>query len=50
MAMGRTEQNAHCSVRFSLSRYTTEEDIKDTLSALTQVLEEKNTIRLMACK
>lgn len=50
IAMGRTEQEAHCSVRFSLSRYTTEEDIKDTLSALTQVLEEKNTMRLMPCK
>ena len=50
MAMGRTEQNAHCSVRFSLSRYTTEEDVKDTLSALTKVLEERNTMRLMPCK
>lgn len=50
IAMGRSEQDAHCSVRFSLSRYTTEEDIKETLSALTQVLEEKNTTRLMPCK
>jgi cysteine desulfurase NifS len=50
MAMGRTEQNAHCSVRFSLSRYTTEEDVKDALSALTKVLEERNTMRLMPCK
>jgi cysteine desulfurase NifS len=50
IAMGRTEQEAHCSVRFSLSRYTTEEDINDTVSALAQVLEEKNTVRLMPCK
>jgi len=50
IAMGRTEQEAHCSVRFSLSRYTTEEDINDTVSALAQVLEEKNTVQLMPCK
>ncbi len=50
IAMGRTEEEAHCSVRFSLSRYTTEEDINDTVSALAQVLEEKNTVRLMPCK
>jgi cysteine sulfinate desulfinase/cysteine desulfurase-like protein len=50
IAMGRTEQEAHCSVRFSLSRHTTEEDIDDTVLALAQVLEEKNTVRLMPCK
>jgi cysteine desulfurase NifS len=50
MAMGRTEQDAHCSVRLSLSRYTTEEDINETVSALAQVLEEKNTVRLIPCK
>ncbi len=50
IAMGRTEQEAHCSVRFSLSRYTTESEIDETISALAQVLEEKNTVRLMPCK
>jgi cysteine sulfinate desulfinase/cysteine desulfurase-like protein len=50
IAMGRTEQEAHCSVRFSLSRYTTEEEIHKTISALAEVLEEKNTVRLMPCK
>ena len=50
IAMGRTEQEAHCSVRFSLSRYTTEEDINETLSALAQVLQEKDMVRLMPCK
>jgi cysteine desulfurase NifS len=50
IAIGRTEQDAHCSVRFSLSRYTTEEDIDQTISALAQVLEEKNIVRLMPCK
>lgn len=50
LAMGRTEQEAHCSVRFSLSSGTTEEDINETLAALTKVLEEKNTVRLIPCK
>jgi len=50
IAMGRTEEEAHCSVRFSLSRYTTEEDIDYTVSALEKVIKEKDMVRLMPCK
>jgi cysteine desulfurase NifS len=50
IAMGRTEEEAHCSVRFSLSHTTTEQDIIDTIGALSRVLIEKNTVRLMPCK
>jgi cysteine sulfinate desulfinase/cysteine desulfurase-like protein len=50
IAMGRTEEEAHCAVRFSLSRYTTEEDINETVLALARVLEEKSTVRLIPCK
>ncbi len=50
IAMGRTKEQAHCSVRFSLSRYTTHEDIDYTVSALEQVLKEKDMVRLMPCK
>ena len=50
IAMGRTEEEAHCSVRFSLSRHTMEEDIDYTVSALAQVLKEKDMVRLMPCK
>jgi len=50
IAMGRTEQEAHCSVRFSLSRYNTEEEIEQTISALKQVLKDKEIVRLMPCK
>jgi len=50
IAMGRTKEQAHCSVRFSLSRYTVEEDIDYTISALEQVLKEKELVRLMPCK
>jgi cysteine desulfurase NifS len=50
MAMGRTEEEAHCVVRFSLSHNTTEEDIDETVSALSEVLEEKSIVRLVPCK
>jgi cysteine desulfurase NifS len=51
IAMGRSEADAHCSVRFSLSRYTTEEDIERTGQALAQVLEEmETTVRFLPCK
>jgi len=50
LAIGRTEQEAHCSVRFSLSRYTISQEIDRTVAALAAVLEEKNTVRLMPCK
>ncbi|MFC1846373.1 IscS subfamily cysteine desulfurase, partial [Chloroflexota bacterium] len=51
IAMGMTEEEAHCSVRFSLSRFTTEEDIEGTLEAVKQVLEEiETTVRFIPCK
>jgi cysteine desulfurase NifS len=51
LAMGRSDEDAHCSVRFSLSHETTERDIDDTLAALARVLDEmENTIRFLPCK
>ncbi len=51
IAMGRTEEDAHCSVRFSLSHNTADEDIDETLKAVAQVLEEiETTIRFLPCK
>jgi cysteine desulfurase NifS len=51
LAMGRSEEEAHCSVRFSLSHLTTEKDIQDTLTALKAVLEEmETTVRFLPCK
>ena len=50
LAMGRTEEEAHCSVRFSLAHDTTGKDIDATIAALKQVLEEKDTVRLIPCK
>jgi cysteine sulfinate desulfinase/cysteine desulfurase-like protein len=50
LAMGRTPEEAHAAVRFSLSPETTRPEIDRTLKALAEVLEEKETVRLMACK
>jgi cysteine sulfinate desulfinase/cysteine desulfurase-like protein len=51
LAMGRSEEDAHCAVRFSLSRDTTRDDIEKTLAALDHVLEEmETTVRFLPCK
>lgn len=50
-AMGRSDADAHCAVRFSLSRRSTEEDIDRTVAALGRVLEEMDAvIRFLPCK
>jgi cysteine desulfurase NifS len=51
LAMGRAPEDAHCAVRFSLSRDTTGDDIRETLKALEDVLREmEETIRFLPCK
>ena len=51
MAMGKSAEHAHCSVRLSLSRFTTEDDIERTAEALGHVLEEmETTVRFLPCK
>jgi cysteine desulfurase NifS len=51
LAMGRTEEEAHCAVRFSLSRETSGPDIEDTVARLARVLEEmETTVRFLPCK
>lgn len=51
IAMGRSEEEAHCAVRFSLSHQTNEKDIDQTLTSLAQVLEEmETTVRFLPCK
>jgi cysteine sulfinate desulfinase/cysteine desulfurase-like protein len=49
--MGRSDEAAHCAVRFSLSHHTTDEAIDATIRALSEVLEEmENTVRFLPCK
>ncbi|MFQ6616652.1 MAG: IscS subfamily cysteine desulfurase [Fidelibacterota bacterium] len=51
LAVGRTEEEAHCSVRFSLSHETTGEDVDRTVWALKAVLEDMEmTVRFLPCK
>jgi cysteine sulfinate desulfinase/cysteine desulfurase-like protein len=51
MAMGRSEAEAHCAIRLSLSAETTSQDIDDTIAALQRVLEEmETTVRFLPCK
>ena len=51
LAMGKTVEEAHCAVRFSLSRDTTAEEIDRTLLALAGVLREmETTVRFLPCK
>ena len=51
LAMGRTAEEAHCSVRFSLTRESTEADVAAALDALRHVLAEmETTVRFLPCK
>jgi cysteine desulfurase NifS len=51
MAMGRSEQDAHCAVRLSLNNETTEREIDTVLSELAGVLNEiATTVRFLPCK
>jgi cysteine sulfinate desulfinase/cysteine desulfurase-like protein len=51
LAMGRSAEQAHCAVRFSLSHETTADDVDTTVEALHAVLEElETTVRFLPCK
>jgi cysteine desulfurase NifS len=51
LAMGRSADEAHCSVRFSLAFDTSEADIAASVSAFSEVLEEmETTVRFLPCK
>ena len=51
MAMGRSEEEAHCAVRFSLSDETSEADVDDAVAALKGVLRDlETTVRFLPCK
>ena len=51
MAMGLSEEDAHCAVRFSLSRYTSGNDLAATLNALEEVLRASRTmVRFAPCR
>jgi cysteine sulfinate desulfinase/cysteine desulfurase-like protein len=50
-AMGKSEADAHCSLRFSLTHEITASDIDETVASLKQVLDEiETTVRFLPCK
>ncbi|MFQ6046516.1 MAG: aminotransferase class V-fold PLP-dependent enzyme, partial [Gemmatimonadales bacterium] len=51
IAMGKSTEEAHCAVRFSLSHETSPADIAETVEMLGRVLEEmETTVRFLPCK
>jgi cysteine desulfurase NifS len=51
MAMGLTEEEAHCSLRFSLGYETSEEEILKSLDIIGEIINSsKNIIRFVPCK
>ena len=51
LAMGLSEEEAHCAVRFSLGATLTDEDVDYALSALAEVVHDTlSAIRFVACR
>jgi cysteine desulfurase NifS len=51
LAMGLTEEEAHCSLRFSLGYKTSEEEILKSLDIIREIINDsKNIIRFVPCK
>jgi cysteine desulfurase NifS len=51
LALGLSEEEAHCSVRISLGVRTTEEEVDRTLSFLKEIVQEEKTIvRFAVCR
>lgn len=51
LAMGLSEEEAHCALRFSLGIDNTQEHIKATLKAMAEILDHKGaTVRFAPCR
>ena len=51
LAMGLSEADAHCALRFSLGYRNTEEEITHTLELLKKTIEDsKNVVRFVPCR
>jgi len=51
LAMGLSEEEAHCSLRFSLGTENTPEEIEQTISLFDEVIRNsKNTVRFVSCR
>jgi cysteine sulfinate desulfinase/cysteine desulfurase-like protein len=51
LALGLSEEEAHCALRFSLGRENTAEDIERTLSILAEILwNQTAVVRFVSCR
>jgi cysteine desulfurase NifS len=51
LALGLTEEQVHCALRFSLGHDTTDDDIDYTIDLLAEVVERsRNIVRFVSCK
>ncbi|UCG71243.1 MAG: IscS subfamily cysteine desulfurase [Thermoplasmata archaeon] len=51
LAMGLSEEDAHCAVRFSLGHINTMEEIEKTLDALKHIIiEQEAVVRFVSCR
>jgi len=51
LAIGLSEEEAHCSIRISLGTESTADDVERTLSALGEVIRSsKNIVRFVPCR
>jgi cysteine sulfinate desulfinase/cysteine desulfurase-like protein len=51
IAMGLSEEDAHCAVRFSLGHINNMEEIEKTLDALKHIIKEQESIvRFVSCR
>jgi cysteine desulfurase NifS len=51
LAMGLSEEDAHCTVRFSLGTSTTEEDVDLAIEAVAKVVGDRlGAVRFVACR
>ncbi|MFC1665577.1 IscS subfamily cysteine desulfurase [Pseudomonadota bacterium] len=51
LAMGSSDEDAHCSIRLSLSHHTTDTEVDLAITSLKTVLEDmETTVRFLSCK
>jgi cysteine desulfurase NifS len=51
LAIGLSEEEAHCALRFSLGRENTVDDIEHTLSSLKEIcIDQKAMVRFISCR
>ncbi|MCF6149547.1 MAG: IscS subfamily cysteine desulfurase [Candidatus Kuenenia sp.] len=51
LALGLSEEEAHCSIRFSLGIENTLEEIEKTVSFMKEIItDSKNTVRFVSCR